>query len=232
MLLPAVGAIVAVLGTGCLVSLQQEHATNVVGTSHTVTAEFNDDLLDELCQALDEISEGDADCDEAPVELQEFPWVIFFDVISGPNEGAHSTDDCDPSCEGFGAGSVSWTYTSDGTPGKDTIRACLVPDFLAQNAEEFLEFFADIEDSDEAKEFLAALEDITGQELNSFEDVFCPRVTKTWVEPEVRRNVGGAIDQAGAALAARANRERAAEGATGAATIRPPSTGGGGLAAR
>ena len=226
MLLPGVGALVALLGTGCLVSLEPQAATNFVGEPHTVTAEFDLDFIEEI---LSEELRAEA-AGFLQVEQEEDPWQIFFAVTSGPNAGTHSDDDCDPGCDGNGPESVSWTYRSNGVAGVDTILACVAAlgNGEFDDLDEFLDELQLLEEEigDDLDDFLDELESLVGRQLGSLGDLFCLEATKAWIP--LRRNLGGAIDQAGAAQSARANRERAA----GAATIRPPSTGDGGLAAR
>jgi len=96
--------------TGLTLALTPATATNVVGSSHTVTA---------IATSTDE--------DGHPVPGPGVP--VEFDVTSGPNMGQTShpvnTGTCAPSsCTTSASGQVSWTYASNGTPGTDTIRAC------------------------------------------------------------------------------------------------------------
>jgi len=96
--------------TGLLLSLTPATAGNVVGTSHTVTAT---------------VTSTDPSGHPSPG-----PGVaVEFDVTSGPNMGQTShpanTGTCSPSdCTTNANGQVSWTYTSNGMPGTDTIKAC------------------------------------------------------------------------------------------------------------
>jgi adhesin/invasin len=51
--------------------------------------------------------------------------LVSFSVTNGPNAGTASPPGCSPvTCQTDANGEVSWTYTSNGTPGTDTIRAC------------------------------------------------------------------------------------------------------------
>jgi hypothetical protein len=96
--------------TGLNITLTPATATNRVGTSHTVTANITS-------------------TDPAGHPTAGAGQVIEFDVISGPNMGQTShptnTGTCStPGCTTDTSGQVSWTYTSNGTPGTDTIQAC------------------------------------------------------------------------------------------------------------
>jgi hypothetical protein len=96
--------------TGLNIGLTPATATNAVGTNHTVTATATS------TDPNDHPSRG--------------PGVaVEFDVTSGPNTGQTShpanTGTCAPSnCTTDANGQVSWTYTSNGVAGTDTIRAC------------------------------------------------------------------------------------------------------------
>jgi hypothetical protein len=96
--------------TGLNISLAPATATNVAGTSHTVTAT---------------VTTTDQNGHPAPG-----PGVpVEFDVTSGPNAGQTShptnTGSCSPAnCTTDANGHVSWTYTSNGATGTDTIQAC------------------------------------------------------------------------------------------------------------
>jgi hypothetical protein len=96
--------------TGLNLGLTPTTATNFVGTSHTVTATVT---------STDSAGHPTAGAG-VPVE---------FDVVSGPNTGQTShpvnTGTCSPAdCTTDSSGKVSWTYTSNGQAGTDTIRAC------------------------------------------------------------------------------------------------------------
>jgi hypothetical protein len=95
--------------TGLTISLTPATATNTVGTSHTVTAN---------------VSSTDANGHPAPGPGM----TIEFDVTSGPNAGQTShpanTGCSTANCTTDASGQVSWTYTSNGVQGTDTIRAC------------------------------------------------------------------------------------------------------------
>jgi hypothetical protein len=216
-------------------SLTPEQATNLVGTSHTVTASVGTEFLDEFCEAFEE--EIGETCDIIP-DQSEIESEIFFGVLEGPNAGTFSDGtDCDPSCiiEGTEA-EVSWTYESNGETGTDIILACI---FEPGEFEDIEELLAEIEliesQSPEIAEFLAALSDATGREFDSLEDVFCLSAEKTWIAmPQVqesRPNVSGAIagvleSGAQAAATAQAGAQQPAADPTG---ITPPNTGDAGL---
>jgi hypothetical protein len=96
--------------TGLTITLTPTTATNLVGTSHTVTATV-----------------ASTDPDGHPAVGAGV--VIEFDVTSGPNTGQTShpvnSGTCSPSnCATDASGQVTWTYTSNDTPGTDTIQAC------------------------------------------------------------------------------------------------------------
>ena len=96
--------------TGLNLALAPATATNLVGSTHTVTA-----------------TATSTDANGHPVRGPGVP--VEFDVISGPNAGQTShpvnTGTCSPSdCTTAANGQVSWTYTSNGTTGTDTIQAC------------------------------------------------------------------------------------------------------------
>ena len=84
---------------GLGVSLNPATASNNVGTSHTVTASVHD-----LSAVLNSFGAGAA---------------VTFTVTLGPNTGetGQGTTNAD--------GQVAFTYTSNGTPGIDTIEACV-----------------------------------------------------------------------------------------------------------
>jgi uncharacterized repeat protein (TIGR01451 family) len=96
------GEITAAIGN---IVLTPPTAQNEAGTSHTVTATVT--------------SSGNP----LPGKL------VSFSVIAGPNTGQVSdpnTGECSANsdCTTDANGQVSWTYTSNGSPGTDTIRAC------------------------------------------------------------------------------------------------------------
>jgi hypothetical protein len=179
-----------------------------------------------------------------------------FEVIDGPNAGQASDDDCEPSCAVTAPNQVvSWTYTSNGTPGTDTILVCVLPFgfSLQETLDELREELEGIQLTEE--EFLELVNDEFETDFESLAELFCMSTTKTWVEPtptptptaepteepeRQRVNVGGAIGAVGAAAAGQAaeNRARAAPTATPAiaaprtgtgTAISPPNTGDAGL---
>jgi len=84
------------------INLSPITATNDLGTDHTVTATVD----------TDGVPEPDV--------------LVTFEVTSGPNAGEMSdpnTGECtvNNDCTTDTNGQVSWTYTSNGTPGTDTI---------------------------------------------------------------------------------------------------------------
>lgn len=96
------------LSAACI-ELEPGSSTNLVGGSHTVTA-----TLDLNGQDV----EG---------------YVMEFSINSGPNGGEVSdpnTGECAPNndCTTDASGMVSWTYTSNGSTGVDTIDACITVD--------------------------------------------------------------------------------------------------------
>ncbi len=98
------------LRTGLILALAPATASNFVNTDHTVTATVTTDDTG----GHPTFGPGEA---------------VEFDVISGPNAGQTShpsnTGICAPSnCTTDASGIVSWKYTSNGTPGTDTIQAC------------------------------------------------------------------------------------------------------------
>ena len=78
-----------------MITLDPPTDTNTVGEEHTVTATITD-------------GNGDA---VSGIE-------VTFTVISGPNAGDSGTDTTDAN------GQATFTYTGDGGPGNDTIKAC------------------------------------------------------------------------------------------------------------
>jgi hypothetical protein len=96
--------------SGLRLALAPATASNVVGSSHTVTAT---------------VTTTDPDGHPSPGP----DVAVEFDVTNGPNTGQTShpvnSGTCSPSdCTTDASGRVTWTYTSNGTPGTDTIRAC------------------------------------------------------------------------------------------------------------
>jgi len=87
--------------TDLVISLDPPSATNVVGTTHTVTATVTNNLGE-------------------PQPGHE----IRFQVISGPNTGATGTCSSHVNCETDDAGHVSFTYTGGVNEGTDVIQGC------------------------------------------------------------------------------------------------------------
>lgn len=104
----AIGGTNVVVTTG--IELSPATATNPAGTSHTVTAHVED-------------SEG----------VVQTGVLVSFSVTSGPNAGQVSdpnTGECTANndCTTDANGDVSWTYTSNGQAGTDSIGACFIND--------------------------------------------------------------------------------------------------------
>lgn len=226
--------------TSCVVDLQPETDTNPVGTSHTVTATIEDPFdLDLDCDELDEFERTICLEFDSPSE-----WVVVFEVISGPNVGKMSSNDCVPSCSGSGSAQVSWSYIGDGGPGEDTIIACTQPPNFNEQAQALILQAVAAESAPPAQ----------------FEELFCSMATKTWVEQTptptatptgtpsptptpttvtfgatpVMRNVGGFAAAVVGAASQQARENRAAAAATpvpaaAPAFVAPPSTGDAGL---
>ena len=92
-LIPLLLALPVILMLGC-VRMSPEESVNQVGTSHTVTATFGNGAGDPLANEP-----------------------TTFEIISGPNVGlTHNTTTNDN-------GDATFTYTSNGNMGKDTIKA-------------------------------------------------------------------------------------------------------------
>jgi hypothetical protein len=227
----------------CLeVDARPESSTNPIGDRHQITAEVN--------------AEGSEE------------WIIFFEVIAGPNSGENSLLDCDasddecgldleeeaveecegvpddevfdclvgvfghgecsPDCVGSGDRTVSWSYRGTGGPGTDYIIVCaatlLIEQFASRDA------IADVG--------ISQIDDELREELESYEEDGCDVLTKTWKDDSAEaggRFLGGSLF-AGDMSAAERNRERAMASAVVATapraaetTVRPPSTGDGGL---
>jgi hypothetical protein len=233
------------LATGCIVSVEPETAVNPVGTEHTVTATIGDpdDVLEDpeafICDFLEELTGDPEICFFEQAQQQQFPSddYITFEVISGPNTGTHSDGDCKPSCNPVGTEPVSWTYESNGGTGTDVIEVC--SQLMALQLESFIESIFD-EFGEELElegiteeEFRAALldtiNDLPGQDFVSFDDLYCDRVTKTWVGQEDRRpNIGAGLS--GLFQGQPTPLPTAAAPAAPSPVIRPPSTGNAGLA--
>jgi hypothetical protein len=236
------------LATSCIESLEPDGVTNVVGASHTVTLTTGVTTTQVRGAQLQSIINS-----QQVKPLQEIPTAfhITFEVLSGPNAGKHSTNDCVPGCDiPTDVNEVSWTYTGTGGPGTDVIRGCVLPpnttlsDTLLLLEQEILSSnFSSVE------EFLTLLNETFDTEFDSIQDLVCLEVTKIWVEPtpvpqqeRPRNNTGGAIGAVAAAAGeqARDNRATVTAGAaaptvavqaprTGTGVVLPPNTGSGGL---
>ncbi len=91
---------------GDTIAVTPTTAANPAGTSHTVTA------------TVTQPGNGGGS-----VPAPQTP--VVFSVIDGPNTG--QTGSCTPAgCATDAGGHVSFTYTSNGLPGTDTIRTCLL----------------------------------------------------------------------------------------------------------
>jgi hypothetical protein len=106
--------------TGLELALTPPSALNLAGTSHTVTA-----------------SATSTDPQDHPAPG---PGVaVEFDVVDGPNSGQTSypanTGCSTTDCTTDSSGDVSWTYTSNGVAGTDTIRACFAERSVAVQRE-------------------------------------------------------------------------------------------------
>ena len=197
--------ILAVLTTGCLLSVEPETAENPVGTEHTVIATLLDpESIDEeafcenLIDALEGIDPEDIEEDEEfilllilaelcqPESEQTFPSVgpadhnpINFEILSGPNAGLNSDEDgaCEPLCSGPAEDfEYSWTYQSNGVAGTDVIEVCVG----VVPPDDSLPI-----ESGLVEELLLDVinETLGGDYYDSIEDFFCQTVEKTWVEP-------------------------------------------------
>src|SRR5690606_4296423 len=90
----------------CYQEVTPQHAENPVGTTHTITS------------TMRQIIDGNPGVGDA---------MVSFEVIDGPNKGAHSDNDCEPNPDCVVTDfdePVSWTYRSNGEPGLDTILVC------------------------------------------------------------------------------------------------------------
>ena len=198
--------VIAVLATGCILDVQPETATNLVGTEHTVVAtllneddiqpeEFCDNFLD----ALEDFEEEDFTDDELTVififlsicEGETGPTgptgalgpadhnLVNFEIISGPNVGLHSDTDgtCDPSCDEPDEDlEVAWTYQSNGIAGTDVIEVCWGGEGPPEES-----FPTDGALSELLVEVIN--ETLGAEYYESAEDFFCQTVEKTWVAP-------------------------------------------------
>lgn len=239
----------ALLATACTyVSVSPESDTNPVGTTHTVSATLSLDIPD-VCGLFPDFP----GCEEGPpIGTTTIGENISFEVVEGPNEGAHSDGDCGPTQDQLcivtvPGDSVTWTYLGDGGPGIDYIQVCSLIDLdlihaaLVQetglSAEEITAMFA---------ASVRSVENDQSLEINEPEpEPGCDIVSKVWVAPtpeptataEPRERVERSVPNIGAGLSGLFNGQPTAlptapSAVAPAATtpvIRPPSTGDAGL---
>jgi hypothetical protein len=245
-----IAAVFTLLATGCLVSVEPESAVNPVGTTHTVTATFDqpDGDLDEiefLCDLFEDLLDEQIPCEIETLEtvqgaIEEPTDFVRFEVIAGPNTGTRSNGDCVPSCNSGESVSstISWTYRSNGVPGQDVIEVC--SDASVEELEYLIFLLFDIygeefegegiTEEEFAEALLALINEEFDQDYVSFEDMFCETVTKTWVE-ERRPNIGAGLSGLFAGQPTPLPTAPAPAAATAPSQgIRPPSTGDAGLA--
>ncbi len=115
---------------GCIVSVTPEEATNVIGERHTVTV----DVFGTIPTAIPSVIPSSVPFSAATAIANQpggssVAWTVSFRVISGPNTGKQSNNDCVPSCNGFGSQTVTWSYFGVGGPGLDTIEVCVTSIF-------------------------------------------------------------------------------------------------------
>jgi hypothetical protein len=229
----------------CDIDVVPESATNVVGTTHELTATED---LEEFCEE-----------EELPCEQ----WFPFFVVIAGPGEGENSTgcdifeedseacfmelveclfleadpeechpdaDSCNPAgCVADLGDPISWTYRNDGEPGTDYIAACSFPVGFEATfpPEQFLAQSLQVEGEDPIDEELAAL-------IEEIEEQGCDVVTKTWVDPAPtpRPSLGpllGGVIIGGNSQVGQQTQPAPVQQQAAPTAIRPPSTGDAGL---
>ena len=115
------GGLVLALGSGC--AFEPSSAVNEVGTEHTVSVTVLGGTL------LDILSGGNPE--DVEVGVVSINQLVRFRVISGPNAGVQSNSDCSPSCNDPDENRrISWTYSSNGAPGTDTIEVCVMADVI------------------------------------------------------------------------------------------------------
>jgi hypothetical protein len=171
--------------TACISSIDPTEDTNPIGTSHTVTVSIEALFID------------------TPVF-----WGIEFDIISGPNAGLGSTNDCVPSCTGVGDGQVSWSYVGNGGPGTDVIRVCVFNDFGDPVPNEDCE--------NVTKTWVTPTPTPTAT----------PTARPTEDDPQRQRvNVGGAAGAVGGAISDQAAENRARAAVTPTVAVAAPRTG-------
>jgi hypothetical protein len=227
-----IAGLLTIVATGCIVSVEPERATNPVGTEHTVTITLRDPMdidIEAICEALKEALEEESE--EVPpgpycnvdVNTQAEDDAVGFFIQVGPNAGISSVAGdgiCTPSCAEL-APEISWTYQSNGVPGVDIINACvnpalLFPPTLSTQQLTQDEFYAILVD---------VINDVLGTDYESIQDPFCQSVTKTWEVPQERPNIGAGLS----GLFAGQPTPLPTAPVAPSQTIRPPSTGDGGL---
>src|SRR5688500_14958047 len=240
--LSAVGVVTA----GCaFVSVTPETATNEVGTTHSVTATLAIDF--DPCEFIT--------CGAGEVSPQALGENISFEVVDGPNEGAHSDGDCGPNSDQLclvttPGQSVTWTYLGDGGAGIDYIQVCLIMD----NPQVDLLLTAAAAETGLTRDEVVSLLSVSGQSQHDLEinepepDEGCDIVSKVWVEPTPtptptatpqpentaapsRPNIGAGLSGlfAGQPTALPTAVGPASAPVAPSQTIRPPSTGDAGL---
>jgi hypothetical protein len=237
--------LLVLLSTGCIVSMEPETATNPVGTEHTVTVTLEEpDVTEEefeefLCELFEELlpEEEETPCTVLEAVSPADHIDHDFEVIDGPNAGTHSEGgDIIIIEETPGRAVLSWTYTSNGIPGRDLIRFCDAG--VIQELEFFYALYVEeVEEAELTEEeffqfFVDFFNDALDTEYEDLEDMLCETVTKTWVDDRQERsrpNIGAglsglfqgqptALPTAPAPVATAPNQG-----------IRPPNTGDGGL---
>jgi hypothetical protein len=195
------GGLVLAVGSAC--AFEPSDAVNEVGTEHTVTVTvLGGPLLDLLSGGYPEDPEVGA------IMVDEF---VRFRVLSGPNAGVQSNNDCIPACnepdENY---QISWTYRSNGVPGTDRIEVCVMPDWLdleltdegIQRLEQELDAIANslsapyngeavliinsylpqlIQIDFGADDAIDLINHLLDTDYNDFEDALCQSVEKTWL---------------------------------------------------
>ena len=234
---------VGLLLMGCVTTLDLEpdEAVNPLGTEHTVT------LTVEVCSITD------PGC--IPLPGAQAPGDnVYFEIVSGPNAGLNSDGDCgatgsDPCFVPSEGGSISWTYTGDGGPGTDQLRACSI--LGESEIQQILENAA--EQANMAPEQLLTLLQAQAQsqvpaqlEIEPYCVTLFATAEKTWEAPtptpapsptvESRERVERSVPNIGAGLSGLFAGQptplptaRPAVATSPSQVIRPPSTGDAGL---
>jgi len=197
--------------------------------------DLEDEDLEELLLIFGLLCEGQIEGDSNPIGPADHN-LVNFEIVSGPNAGLHSDTSgvCSPSCDEPNEDlEVSWTYQSNGTAGTDVIEVCFeeiegIPEELGGN--------------DLLAEILVNVlnETLGGDYYDSFEDFFCQTVEKTWIEntptPQPqntaapsRPNIAAGLSGLFAGQPTALPTAPAPAAVAPSTTIRPPSTGDGGL---